>query len=90
MNPFMAAFFTGTHDVSVEAQASGSNGMASIRVESVGIDGMKVPRAALQFLIERFLQPKYGSAVGLDSTFRLPAHIDTAVTGNNQLNLTQR
>ena len=90
MNPFMAVFFTGVHDVAVEAQASGSNGTGSVRVESVSIDGMKVPRAALQFLVDHYLKPKYGSAVGLDSSFRLPARINTAVVGQNQLSLTQR
>lgn len=90
MNPFMAALFSGVHDVAVEAQVAGSNGMGSVRTQSVTIDGVKVPRTALQFLVDHYLKPKYGTAVGLDTTFRLPARIETAVVGNNQVSLTQR
>jgi hypothetical protein len=89
-NPWMALLFTGVHEVSVEAQASGGSGMGSVRIESVTMDGVKVPRAAMQFLVDYYLKPKYGPNVGLDSHFPLPAHIDAAVAGNNQVAVTQR
>ena len=89
-NPWMAMLFTGVHDVSVEAQATGSGGMGSVHVESVAIDGVKVPRMAMQFLVDYYLKPKYGANVGLDSRFPLPARIDVAVVGNNQVSVTQR
>jgi hypothetical protein len=89
-NPWMAMLFTGVHDVSVEAQASGSNGVGSVRVNSVAIDGLKVPQMALQFLVDYCLKPKYGPNVGLDSHFSLPAHIDIAVVGNDQVAFTQK
>jgi hypothetical protein len=89
-NPWMALLFTGVHDVSVEAQATGGSGMASVRVETVTMDGVKVPRAAMQFLVDYYLRPKYGPNVGLDSRFPLPAHIDAAEVGNNQVAVTQR
>ena len=89
-NPWMAMLFTGVHDVSVEAQATGGSGMGAVRVESVTIDGVKVPRAAMQFLVDYYLRPKYGPNFGLDSRFPLPAHIDAAVVGNNQVAVTQR
>ena len=82
--------FTGVHDVSVEAQASGSSGMGMVSVESVTIDGVKVPRMAMQFLVDYYLRPKYGPKFGLDSRFPLPAQIDAAVVGNNQVAVTQR
>lgn len=89
-NPWMAMLFTGVHDVSVEAQASGSHGMGTVRVNSVAIDGLKVPQMALQFLVDYCLKPKYGPTVGLDSHFSLPVHIDSAVVGNDQVAFTQR
>ena len=89
-NPIMAALFTGVHDVVVVAQATGSNGIGSVRVQSMSIDGITVPRAAMQFLVDHYLKPKYGPEVSLDSTFRLPARINTAVVGQNQVSLTQR
>jgi hypothetical protein len=89
-NPWMAMLFTGVHDVSVEAQATSSSGMGAVRVESVTIDGVKMPRAAMQFLVDYYLRPKYGPNFGLDSRFPLPAHIDAAVVGNNQVAVTQR
>jgi hypothetical protein len=54
------------------------------------MDGVKVPRAAMQFLVDYYLRPKYGANIGLDSHFPLPAHIDAAVAGNNQVAVTQR
>jgi hypothetical protein len=89
-NPWMAVLFSGVHEVSVEAQATGSGGMGSVRVGSVAIDGVKVPRVAMQFLVDYYLKPKYGANVGLDSRFPLPARIDAAVVGNNQVAVTQR
>jgi hypothetical protein len=64
--------------------------MGAVRVESVTIDGVKMPRAAMQFLVDYYLRPKYGPNFGLDSRFPLPAHIDAAVVGNNQVAVTQR
>lgn len=89
-NPLMAALFTGVHDVSVEARARGDGGTGFVLVESVTIDGIKVPRAAMQFLVDYYLRPKYGPNVGLDSHFPLPAHIDAVVVGNDQVTVTQR
>ena len=86
----MAALFTGVHEVSVETRASGSGGTGLVRVEWVAIDGLKVPRMAMQFLVDYYLRPKYGPSIGLDSRFALPAHIDTAMVGNNEVTVTQR
>jgi hypothetical protein len=90
MNFFMAKFFTGVHEVVTVAQATGSNGMGSVRVQTVSIDGVNVPTQFLQFLVDCCVKPKYGPNVGLNSTFRLPARINAAVVGSNQVSLTQR
>jgi hypothetical protein len=88
-NPLLA-LFTGKHLVTVIAQASGTGGVGRVHVESVMFDGLTVPRIALEYFADRYLRPKYGNAVGMDSTFRLPSRIDTATLGSDQLTLIQR
>jgi hypothetical protein len=87
-NPLLS-LFTGVHDVRVVAQAEGSGGIANIRTQSVELDGVTVPRVALEFFIDRYLKPKY-PYIGLDTRFRLPARIDMAVVGTHQVTVTQK
>jgi hypothetical protein len=89
MNPLMM-LFSGVHDVTVVANGQGSGGRATVNVQSVEIDGVTVPRAALEYFISKYIQPKYGPNVGLNSTFQMPSHVDTAVIGNNTMTITQR
>jgi len=89
MNPLML-LFTGVHDVTVTADAKGSGGRATVNVQTVEIDGVTVPRGALEFFISRYLQPKYGNNVGLNNNFAMPSHVDSAVVGNNTLTITQK
>jgi hypothetical protein len=79
-NPLMH-FFTGLHDVEVVArtQQAGS-GMVHVSVESVAIDGLTVPKIALELFVERFVNPKFPS-VGLDRDYRLPAKMKSAIIG---------
>ncbi len=88
-NPLLA-LFTGTHHVTITAQASAANGVGSVHVESVMFDGVTIPRLALEYFADRYLRPKYGNAVGLDSTFHLPSRVDTAILGSDQVTITQR
>lgn len=88
-NPLLS-LFTGKHHVTVIAQAAASGGVGTVRVESVEFDGVEVPRIALEYFSNRYLRPKYGNAVGVDSSFRLHSRIDTAILGNDQLSITQR
>jgi hypothetical protein len=53
------------------------------------MDGVTVPRAALQFFLERYITPKYPE-VALDTSFRLPYKIDLAIVGDQQLTITQK
>jgi hypothetical protein len=80
--------FSGTHDVKVTANASGTGGSGTVHVQDVEIDGITVPRIALEFFLDRYLKPKYPT-IGLDSTFALPARIDNAVVGKHVLTLRQ-
>lgn len=77
MNPLLA-IFDGVHDCDVLASTeSAGPGRVHVRVESVAIDGMTVPKMALQLFIKHYVNPKYPN-VSLDSEYRLPARIDSA------------
>jgi len=88
-NPLMQ-IFSGVHEVKVVARAGASGGTGRVHVISVSIDQVIVPRIALQFFAELYLQPKYGDKAGLDSTFRLPARVDSASAGSDTLTVVQR
>ncbi len=87
-NPLMM-LFSGTHDVRVVAQATASRGRGSVRVDSVYLDDVKVPRAAMEYFINQYLKPKYPEA-GLNSTFAMPDRIDTAIVGDGQITFVQK
>lgn len=87
-NPLLA-IFTGVHTVRVTAQVAGVKGRCSVRVQSVSLDGMEIPRAALELFVQKFLQPKYPEA-DLDTVFGMPDRIDSAIVGDGQITFTQR
>ena len=87
-NPLLL-IFSGTHQVQVTATAGGTAGKGNVHVQTVELDGVAVPRMALEFFVEKYLKPKYPN-LGLDSTFALPARIDTAVVGQHALILVQK
>jgi hypothetical protein len=81
-NPLLA-LFTGQHDVVVLAQAQPTApGRVRVMVQSVEIDGVSVPKMALELFIDRFVRPKYPT-VGLDNEYTLPARITTAEIRQN-------
>ncbi len=88
-NPIFSALFSGTHDVEAEGQASGFGGQGTVTIQSVKLDGVSIPRSALQYLIQHYVKPKYPNA-GLTSTFALPDNIETAVVQQAQVALTQK
>jgi len=77
MNPLLAVF-DGVHDCQVMARAeSAGPGRVRVRVESVNIDGMNVPRMALQMFVNHYVKPKYPN-VDLDAEYKLPVRMDSA------------
>lgn len=88
-NPLLV-LFTGKHHVTATAQAAAVNGVGTVRVQSVEFDGVEVPRFALEYFSDHYLRPKYGNAVGMDSTFRLHSRIDSAILGTDQVTIAQR
>jgi hypothetical protein len=87
-NPLLS-IFNGTHDVRVEADASGAGGQGKVQVRDVSIDGISVPRMALEYFVGKYITPKYPNS-GLDSTFQLPSKIDLAAVGYHKLTVTQK
>lgn len=87
-NPIYS-LFSGSHDVHVLAQASGANGVGTIRAQTVELDGVAIPQWALEWFVEHYLTPKY-SNVGMTSTFKLPLRIDSAVVEAGKVRLVQR
>jgi hypothetical protein len=87
-NPLLS-IFSGIHFVRVEADAAGSGGKSKVHVRTVNIDGLDVPRMALEFFINKYLKPKYPT-VGLDSEFQMPDRIEAATVGYHKLTVTQR
>ncbi len=87
-NPLLK-IFSGVHDVHTVAHAEGSGGRATVHTDSVDIDGVTVPRIALQYFLDKYVRPKYPE-VGLDTTFTMPYRIDLAKVGDHQLTLTQK
>lgn len=89
MNPIFEAMFNGTHDVEAQAQASGAAGEGSIAIDWVKLDGIQIPRSALQYLIDHYAKPHYPEA-GMTTRFPLPLHIDTAIVQKDKVTLTQK
>lgn len=87
-NPLLG-LFSGTHDVEVTAQVVGINREGRVHIDSVAIDGIGVPRAALSLFVDRYVKPKHPE-LGLDSTFKLPSRIDNAVVGPHTVKVQQK
>ncbi|HVO60180.1 MAG TPA: hypothetical protein VMT53_04560 [Terriglobales bacterium] len=87
-NPLLSVF-SGVHDIVVVAHAHGAGHTGYVDVDSVSLDGVDIPRFVLQLFVQKYLQPKYPN-LGLNSQFAMPAKIDTAVVGPNQLTITQK
>jgi hypothetical protein len=87
-NP-MLSIFSGRHDVRVEAEASGSGGQGQVNVRDVSIDGISVPRMALEYFVSKYITPKNPN-IGIDSRFQLPDKIDLATVGYHKLTVTQK
>ncbi len=85
----LLSLFTGVHDVEAAAHGDGSGGQAHLHIDSVSLDGVGIPRMALQFFVDHYIKPKHPEA-GLDSTWKLPARIDMVQVQTHRLVLTQK
>jgi hypothetical protein len=87
-NPLLAVF-RGVHEVVGVAHVHGAGGQGFVQVDAVSLDGVEIPRFALQLFVENYLQPKYPN-VGLESRFPLPARIATVTVGLRRVTVSQR
>ena len=87
-NPLLG-LFTGTHDVRVDSEGEGSDGEAHLRITSASLDGVNIPRFALEMFVRKYVQPKHPN-LGLDNRFAMPARVDTATVGEGSVTLHQR
>jgi hypothetical protein len=87
-NPLLG-MFSGTHNVVVESDAAGSAGQGKVHVHTVSLDGVEVPRIALQYFVDKYITAKHPE-IGLDSQFPLPDRIDSAAVGYHKVTVTQR
>src|SRR3954469_10546907 len=87
-NPLLS-LFSGVHDVRVIADASAQSGTATVTAQSVEIDGITVPRMALEYFVNKYLTSKYPN-VGMTSHFKLPSRVDSAKVEAAKVTLYQR
>jgi hypothetical protein len=87
-NPLLG-IFSGVHEVAVDTHAHGGAGEGYVHVDSVSLDGIEVPKFVLELFVEKYLQPRYPQ-IGIDSKFKLPDRIDTAIVGEHQITLVQK
>ena len=87
-NPLMS-FFSGSHEVIATAHAQGADGIGQVHIDSVSLDGVNVPRMALEYFVERYIHLKYPD-LGIDSRFKLPNKIDQADVESHQVTVIQR
>src|SRR5216684_1680306 len=52
-NPLLS-MFSGTHDVRAEGDVAGAKGTGTVHIRSISMDGIEVPRMALEFFISRY------------------------------------
>ena len=87
-NPLLSVF-SGVHNVVVVAHARGIDHQGYVKVDSVSLDGVEIPRFALELFAQKYITPKYPN-VGMNSRFALPNKIDTANVGAHKLTVTQK
>ena len=83
------ALFSGVHDVKVRCGVWGKDGMGNVQVQNVWLDDHEIPRMALEFFLEHYIKPKVPLA-SLDSRFKMPARIQTAIVTRGKTTLYQK
>jgi hypothetical protein len=87
-NPLLS-MFSGVHDVQVETHGYGRGGQGHVHVDSVALDGVEVPQFVLRLFVEKYITARYPN-IGIDSQFKLPDRIDSALVGQHQVSLAQK
>jgi len=72
---FTGTLFWGKHTVAAEGSFSAIDGVGHFDLESVILDGVKLPQAIVDLMIETILKPRY-PGLALDRPFFLPFSLD--------------
>ena len=87
-NPLLS-IFSGVHDVTAQANARGQGGIANVDIQTVSLDGVEIPHFVLQLFIDKFIKPKYPN-IGLETQFKMPSRVDSAVIDTGKVTLIQK
>ena len=74
-NPLADFLLQGVHTLGVEGTFSSSDGIGKFHLETVILDGVVLPPAMVDFLIESYLKARYPNAV-IDQPFTLPYSLE--------------
>ena len=77
------------HDVTAQANARGQGGIANVDIQTVSLDGVEIPHFVLQLFIDKFIKPKYPN-IGLETQFKMPSRVDSAVIDTGKVTLIQK
>jgi hypothetical protein len=73
--PMMDYLLRGRHTLTVAGQFSAIDGVGQFDLETVALDGVTIPQALVDFLIETYLRPRYRT-FDPNRPFRMPHSID--------------
>jgi hypothetical protein len=65
----------GVHTITCQGAFSAANGVGRFDLGAVSIDGLAVPRALVDFLVDAYLKPRF-PGLNLDQPFHLPDSIE--------------
>jgi hypothetical protein len=74
-NPLVDRILLGTHRLSLGGRLAATEGRGTFMLQEVRVDGIPIPLAVVDILVERYVKPDY-PAVDLDSPFDLPWGIE--------------
>ena len=88
-NPLADFLLRGEHTVAAQGTVWSANGAAEFHLEWVTLDGVTLPRAVVEFLIEYYLQSRFPTA-SIDRPFLLPFAIESLRAENGSVVLASK
>lgn len=88
-NPLVALFLHGVHTIGGEGTLAAQNGLGEFHLETVTLDGITLPDAVVEYLIEHYLRAHFPDAA-LDRPFPLGFSIDKLIVESGSVLLVSR
>lgn len=86
-NPLLSMIFSGTHEVVASAHVDSAQAPAAkLTVDTVRLDGQRIPNALIDFAVDTFIRPTHPE-IGRTFQVPLPKHVKSAVLGTNEVTL---